>query len=636
MGDAGVETPPVGGRRSLRPAVIARLLGAVAVVALLLVSPAAPASAQSGSNDLAASSPSDGATLGTSPAFMTFAFQQPVDADESFTVAVGCGVPAQPQSTGIPQLADDDVTFTVEVLAPFPKGACTITWLLRDDLNQPIATDLIAFSVAADTVAAGVVADDASNISVPAVRVASIESETNATGGSNGGAVWLGRLISGVAVLILFGSTAMIALVWPEGPLYTVTQRFMITIWTVALVGTVLYVAALTADFTENSFGAALSPFSWLDLFNSGWPGRAAVLRLVLVGGCLWIAVYPERINEPGSQALAVLLPTGAAATMAFSRLDGELVALGILIDLIHIASVGIWFGGAVLVGRVVLAGPGPADLVKATRNYTQIATTALVVAVISGVAQTYRLVGGAVLNSSYGRVLVVKSIAVIAMAFVAIGARSVINAKLARRETMSAAHAERFRRTFGTEALIGVVVLAFSGWLLSLNPPKVSLIPEMTYAVTVPVEDAASGFVAEVSLDPSRVGLNGLEVLVVETPAPITDLVVEFDPEVGSYGRGTIQDIPLTGRGVARLPLGTGLPFDVPGTWTVTVTVSYETGLRAVATGAVMIYEADGSTPTSSTTLPAVPTSIVGTTGSTIVPTTVAADGAATETTTP
>ncbi len=626
----------MGGRRSLRPAVIARLLGAVAVVALLLVSPAAPASAQSGSNDLAASSPSDGATLGTSPAFMTFAFQQPVDADESFTVAVGCGVPAQPQSTGIPQLADDDVTFTVEVLAPFPKGACTITWLLRDDLNQPIATDLIAFSVAADTVAAGVVTDDASNITVPAVPVASIESETNATGGSNGGAVWLGRLISGVAVLILFGSAVMIALIWPEGPLYTVTQRFMITIWTVALVGTVLYVAALTADFTENSFGAALSPFSWLDLFNSGWPGRAAVLRLVLVGGCLWIAVYPERINEPGSQALAVLLPTGAAATMAFSRLDGELVALGILIDLIHIASVGIWFGGAVLVGRVVLAGPGPADLVKATRNYTQIATTALVVAVISGVAQTYRLVGGAVLNSSYGRVLVVKSIAVIAMAFVAIGARSVINAKLARRETMSAAHAERFRRTFGTEALIGVVVLAFSGWLLSLNPPKVSLIPEMTYAVTVPVEDAASGFVAEVSLDPSRVGLNGLEVLVVETPAPITDLVVEFDPEVGSYGRGTIQDIPLTGRGVARLPLGTGLPFDVPGTWTVTVTVSYETGLRAVATGAVMIYEADGSTPTSSTTLPAVPTSIVGTTGSTIVPTTVAADGAATETTTP
>ena len=612
-----------------------RLVGVVIALGVALVAPGSPAAAQSGSNELAASSPSDGATLGTSPAFMTFAFQQPVDADESFTVAVGCGVPAQPQSTGIPQLADDDVTFTVEVLSPFPKGACTITWLLRDDLNQPIATDLIAFSVAADSVVAGNSTEQATNITVPAVPVSTAETDAVRSTGSTGGAVWLGRLISGVAVLILFGSAAMIALVWPEGPLYTVTQRFMIATWTVALIGTVLYVAALTADFTSNSFGAALSPFSWMDLFQSGWPGRAAVARLVLVAGCLWIAVYPERINEPGSQALAITLPTAAAATMAFSRLEGDLVALGIVIDLIHIASVGIWFGGAVLVGRVVLAGPGPADLVKATRNYTQIATTALVVAVISGVAQTYRLVGGAVLNSSYGRVVVVKSIAVIAMAFVAIGARSVINSKLARRETMSAAHAERFRRTFGTEALIGVVVLAFSGWLLSMNPPKVSLIPEMTYAVTVPIEDAASGFIAEVSLDPSGVGLNGLEVVVIETPAPITDLVVEFDPEIGSYGRGTIQDIPLSGRGVARLPLGTGLPFDVAGTWTVTVTVSFETGLTAVANGAVMIYEADGSTPTSSTTLPAVPTSIVGTTGSTIVPTTIAADGTG-ETTTP
>ena len=79
-----------------------RLVGVVIALGVALVAPGSPAAAQSGSNELAASSPSDGATLGTSPAFMTFAFQQPVDADESFTVAVGCGVPAQPQSTGTP------------------------------------------------------------------------------------------------------------------------------------------------------------------------------------------------------------------------------------------------------------------------------------------------------------------------------------------------------------------------------------------------------------------------------------------------------------------------------------------------------------------------------------------------------
>ncbi len=147
---------------------------------------------------------------------------------------------------------------------------------------------------------AGNSTEQATNITVPAVPVSTAETDAVRSTGSTGGAVWLGRLISGVAVLILFGSAAMIALVWPEGPLYTVTQRFMIATWTVALIGTVLYVAALTADFTSNSFGAALSPFSWMDLFQSGWPGRAAVARLVLVAGCLWIAVYPRADQRTG------------------------------------------------------------------------------------------------------------------------------------------------------------------------------------------------------------------------------------------------------------------------------------------------------------------------------------------------
>ena len=138
---------------SLRAVVRRTLFTLAAVIGVGLVGVGADgvAHAQTGENQLVASTPADGATLGTSPSFLTFSFNQPVRADETFTVAVGCGVPAQPQNTGIPQLADDDLTFNVEVLSPFPKGACTITWLLRDELEQPIATDLIAFSVAADT-----------------------------------------------------------------------------------------------------------------------------------------------------------------------------------------------------------------------------------------------------------------------------------------------------------------------------------------------------------------------------------------------------------------------------------------------------------------------------------------------------
>ena len=186
---------------------------AVAIVAALPMA----AQAQSSDNSLAGSSPSDGATLGTSPAIMTFTFQQPVGSDEAFTVAVGCGTPAQPQSTGIPLLGDDDVTFTVEVLSPFPKGACTITWLLRDDLDQAIATDLIAFSVSADTptassdLTASTIPTAASGAAAP-----SIGDDVEAVG-STGGSVWLGGVISTYGIMILFGAVALISFGWPEG-----------------------------------------------------------------------------------------------------------------------------------------------------------------------------------------------------------------------------------------------------------------------------------------------------------------------------------------------------------------------------------------------------------------------------------
>ncbi len=586
-------------RRALR-SIIAALAVTVGVLAM-----AGAAQAQDGSNSLAASNPADGATLGTSPALMTFSFNQPIGTDEAFTVAVGCGTPAQPQSTGIPQLGEDDVTFTVEVLSPFPKGACTITWLLRDELDQPIATDLIAFSVAAETPSA--TASDTTQSTVPVAATSGTTPTTTSdvvSVGSTGGAVWLGGLISGAAALIFLGSVVLIALGWPEGPTYMLTQRFLFTVWIVGGVGTLLYVMALTADLTDNSFGSALSPVAWFELFSTGWPGRAAVVRLVAVGGLGWIAVRPENICDEVSRPIAIAVPSVAVATLAFSRVAGDLVLLGLVINLAHVAAVAVWLGGAVLVGRVVLAGAGEYDLVGAVRAFSRLSGPAIAVVIITGVAETIRLVGGALLTSSYGQVLVLKMLTVIAMLLVTVKARAVVGARLARADHLSARHADRFRRAFGAEATLGVVVLAFSGWLLSINPPKVSLIPDREYALEIPLSDEATGFVAEVSLDPARIGLNAIEVEVITTPAALVDLTLEFDPEVGSYGRGTVQDIPLSGRGVARLEAVDGLPFDVAANWTVTLTAVFETGLSSRVTSPLIILTEDGSVATTTTTI--------------------------------
>lgn len=612
--DYRLAVDPVRRARRYLLAFVAIVLGGLAL--------AGPVSAQEGSNSLSSSNPADGATLGTSPALMTFTFNQPIGTNEAFTVAVGCGTPAQPQSTGIPQLGEDDLTFTVEVLSPFPKGACTITWLLRDELEQPIATELIAFSVAADTPTADSTDSSQSTVPVAATSTpASSNSDVEAVG-STGGAVWLGGLISSSAVLIFLGAALLILLAWPEGHSYVITQHFLIAVWGVAVAGSLLHVMALTADLTDYSFGSSLNPVAWLELFSTGWPGRAAVIRLLAAGAMGWVAFRPENICDEVSKPLAIGLPTLAVASLALSRVAGDLAALGVVVNLAHVIAVAVWLGGAMLVSRVVLAGPGTIDLVHAVRGFSRLSGPAVLVVIVTGVIESIRLVGGALLTSSYGQVLVLKVITVIAMLLVTVKARAVVGARLARADHLSARHANRFRRTFGAEATLGIVVLAFSGWLLSINPPKVSLIPDRVYALAIPMVDEATGFSAEVSLDPGRVGLNALEVEVLETPSAIVDLVLEFDPVVGSYGRGTVQDIPLNGRGVARLDLADGLPFDVATDWTVTLTAVFETGLNSRVSSPLVILTEDGVVATTTTTI-VFSTTIVPADGSTETSTT-------------
>ncbi len=580
---------------------------AVAIVAALPMA----AHAQSSDNSLAGSSPSDGATLGTSPAIMTFTFQQPVGSDEAFTVAVGCGTPAQPQSTGIPLLGDDDVTFTVEVLSPFPKGACTITWLLRDDLDQAIATDLIAFSVSADTPTASSVSTGSTIPTAASGAAASSIGDDVEPVGSTGGSVWLGGVISSYGIMVLFGAVVVISFGWPEGPLYEITQRFTFKMWMLALAGTYLHTAALTSSLTGTSFTASLNPFSFADTFTEGWTGAAAIIRLVAVIACVWVAYRPEAVLDDVSRPLAIAAPTVAVVTLAFGRVSGNLALIGLIVMILHVMAVAIWLGGVIFVGRAVLAGPGDQDLVHAVKAYSRISAPAILVVIISDVAETMRLVGDALFTSSYGRVLILKFLAVGVMLFVAIKARAMVRMRLGRVDQLTRRSAMRLRRVFATEATVGVIVLMFSGWLLAINPPKVSLIPDREYALVVPLADEAAGFSAEVSLDPGAMGLNALEVEVLSAPATIVGLRLEFDPEIGSYGRGTIQNIPLTGTGVARLSAADGLPFDVTGNWTVTLAAVFESGLSAVVSSPLAIVGEDGVVPTTTTTL-VIGTSIV------------------------
>ena len=576
------------------------------------------------------SDPADGSTIATSPTQITIVFSEELGT-EANTVTLDCNT--ELVTLGRPEVGDDGLTLTVAVPSVLPKGTCVANWLVSDPEGAPNGSGIITFSVSSDpavttttvdpaaaaaaatstTLATTTAVDPNATTSAATDVVSPTEAETGQ------GPLWLGRLLSVLGVGILFGSLVTIAAAWPEGVEYLVAVRFVRMIWFVALLGTVLYVAAATAAATGGSFGSGLNPSNWLDLFDAGATGIAAIARLILVLGSGWVAFRPDRVIDPTTQMAALGLPALAVATMGFSRTGGDLAAIGIATGILHALAMAIWIGGVVLLARVVLAGPGEEDLVHAVRGFCRISNVAIVVTVITGLIQTVRLDGGDLFGSSHGRVLLLKTVAVAIMLFIAIKARQFVNERLARADEMTVPMADRLRRAFGTEAAIGIVAVALSAWMFALTPPNSDTgtsidyvieqhfeVPEGDLDVTVRLTQDTPGLVGmEVEVDAPESGLSGLEVVFTAPP----------NPEIGSIS----QPVPLTGEGTAVRLAAVGLPLTVPGTWQVQLNAVTAAGVVPTDPQTFVIRNDDGSAPTTNLTIPPV---VIATT---VAPTTTA-----------
>ncbi len=579
----------------------------LAVVAVLMPS---AVNAQD-ANSLNSIDPVDGSSLEVSPQLITLSFNQELANDDVPKLSLVCNNVIQ--DVGVPKVDLDGVFVTVTINTPVPRGNCFVSWFLENALGETIVRGGSSFGVTSDPPASGAETDTTTTspfIQVPAVPV-STSTEVAENPGSTGGALWLGRMLSTLGILIVFGSLSLISIGWPEGPEYVVTVRFLRAVWLVALLGTVLYLVAFAADSAGTSLGSALSPSTWLDLKDAGWPGRGALLRLVFVAASGWVAMRPERIIDPQSAMLAWGLPGAALITVALSRADGPAALIGFTVGVVHVLAVAVWFGGAALVARVVVAGPGEEDLVHATRAFSRVSVPAMLVAAVTGVIQVIRLDGGELFSSSHGRVLLLKVIAVAAMLAVALAARQQVTMRLERAHEMTVPLADRFRRAFGAEAALGVVVLAFSGWMLTLTPARVDPYAGESYLPALVFSDPTTGLEAKVFIGPGRVGLNGLKVEVEQPPDGITNLTLRFVPPVNSNAFIVQQAIPLTTWGTAILETVDGLPFTVPGTWTLELSASTTTGVLENVTYTFAVTDPEGVSVTVPTSVSAVPVQV-------------------------
>jgi copper transport protein len=247
----------------------------------------------------------------------------------------------------------------------------------------------------------------------------------------------------------------------------------------------------------------------------------------------------------------------------------------------LHAIAMAVWLGGVVLLARVVLAGPGEDDLVQAVRGFGRLANPALLVTVLTGAFQTWRLDRGELFGSGHGRVALLKVLVVAVIVFVGLATRQFVRARLRGADEMTAPLASRLRRATGMEAAGGVVVLMLSAWLLAMTPGNLAAASDggADYGYR-------SGPIVRDDLDVavSLTGELGANAVRIDVAAPVTglaNLTLRFVPPAGSTAPEVHLTVPpaLAGTGAAVLEEDEGIPLPVAGVWTMILTADTPTG---------------------------------------------------------
>lgn len=594
---------------NLRRLPVAIASGLLAIIALFAISP----SIAHADNTVVSSEPADGATIAASPEAIVITFVE--ELGEANTIALDCNT--ELFTLGRPEVGDDGRSLTAAVAEPLPRATCVARWRVSNSDGEPNGAGNITFNVETDPAATTTSTEDGVTTSIPTTEApdgtdggtttASDDEVTPLSQVDTGkGPLWLGDLLSVLGIATMFGSLVLIATAWPEGVEYLIAVRFIRSAWIIGLIGSILYVAAATAAVNGDSLGAGFNPANWLDLVDAGWPARAALARLVLVVAAAWVAFRPDRAIIPATQMAALGIPALAVATIGFARTDASPAVLLVLMGVVHALAMAVWLGGAILLARVVLVGPGEEDLVHAVRGFGRISVLAIITTIVSGIVLMIILDGGSLFGSSHGRVLLLKVVLVAAMLFIALSARQFITHRLNRADEMTVPMSDRLRRAFGIEAALGVVVLALSGWLLALDPPNVDNTPSIDYAISRTIEVPDRDFEVTVKLTQARAAVSGLEVEVFAPENGLSGLEIVFTAPPNDTDVGTItQPVPLTGPGVAVRLESDGLPLTIPGDWTLQANAITSLGVVESEPQVFTLLNPDGSAPTTAITVP-------------------------------
>jgi copper transport protein len=558
---------------------------AVLVAALVLVLTPARADAHA---ELLSTEPASGEQLDTPPDRVVLHFSEAVSlTDDTLQVLDATG---EPVDHGEPEHPDGQgASVAVTVPPDLADGAYVVAWRVVSSDSHPIGG---AFTFRVGAAAAAPVDDQA--------LIADV------LGGSRDGDQALGAVYGVVRFLafggltVLVGSLLFLAFLWPAGQDDRRARRVVATGWCVSLVATVLTIPLQAAYVAGGTLGDVLDPSLAADELGvrTGRVWAARLALLLALGALLWLVRRPREARWNGGVLAALGLALLVTVSLTGHAVSGDLVPLAFVTDVVHLGGVSVWLGGlTVMVAALLRLGApssagdddDPAGAVETVvGRFSQVAFVAVVTIVASGAIQGWRQVGSydALLETTYGQLLVIKVLLVGGMLVGAAFSRSWIRQRAAARTAALAlspgpgavatsadggrARLTVLHRSVGAEVALAVGVLAVTALLVNAVPGETAAGDGGgPYATTLTGEDLS----VSVDVDPAAVGPVDIHVYVNDRAgAPLQPEELTLSLTLPERDLGPI-DVPMVAYGSGHYSAD-GAEIPLAGDWDMEVVV--------------------------------------------------------------
>lgn len=458
-----------GGMRSLRRPLALVLAVAVVAVSAAWLAPMARAHA-----GFAGSTPPDGSVIAVSPASIELAFGSRVTPGDTFDVLRNRD--RSEVVTEAPYLKTQD-TIVVPLPRDLERGDYSVRWSVVSADGHPMAGTL-AFRVGTDA----------------STRPASVFSVDNDPRSRD----LVGRWLFLLGVLTLPGVLAFRHLVWLPGlatmRLSAASRRVVEErerVRTGGLVGLSAYLVV---------FGGGLALVNVPERTATRF-GRVMEVAIAVGAGAIVAAVMATLVLSAGPVILRRVLPLLGIAALAAPTIAGHALAadhpawITPVSDLVHTGSAAVWFGGLIalatmlpLAGRLASEAEAGQLAAAVVERFSRVALWAVVVMSASGLVRAITGLAepGRLLDTAYGRTILIKTAILLVVGVVVLAARThlvprvvgAVGSTAGRRPAVT-----RFRRHLVCEVALLLALVAAVALLSELPPGRAQTGVEATGA---------------------------------------------------------------------------------------------------------------------------------------------------------